>query len=107
LDADSGRGLVDIVSRYAQTFLLLQRYDEGLLTDPQAQAGGKLPSVEEARAGLDSLKGELIARGEATELFARDRAMAWLRCWATWTRPSSANRPTPVWRQRRHICCTL
>ncbi|MDR9424345.1 MAG: virulence protein RhuM/Fic/DOC family protein [Marinobacter sp.] len=73
LDADSGRGLVDIVSRYAQTFLLLQRYDEGLLTDPQSQAGGTLQSVEEARAGLDSLKGELMARGEATELFARDR----------------------------------
>ncbi|MEX2476029.1 RhuM family protein [Marinobacter sp.] len=73
LDTDSGRGLVDIVSRYAQTFLLLQRYDEGLLTDPQSQAGGTLPSLEEARSGLDGLKGELMARGEATELFARDR----------------------------------
>ncbi|KPP97168.1 virulence protein RhuM/Fic/DOC family protein [Marinobacter sp. HL-58] len=73
LDTDSGRGLVDIVSRYAQTFLLLQRYDEGLLTDPQAQAGGTLPSLEQARAGLNSLKGELMARREATELFARDR----------------------------------
>lgn len=73
LDTDSGRGLVDIFSRYAQTFLLLQRYDEGLLTDPQSQAGGSLPSLEEARTALDNLKGELIARGEATELFARDR----------------------------------
>jgi len=45
LNTDSSRGLVDIVSRYAQTFLLLQRYDEGLLTDPQAQAGGALPSL--------------------------------------------------------------
>lgn len=72
LDTDSGRGLVDIVSRYAQTFLLLQRYDEGLLTDPQSQAGGSLQSLEQAWAGLDSLKGELMARGEATELFARD-----------------------------------
>ena len=33
LQAETGRGLVDIVTRYAQTFLLLQRYDEGLLTD--------------------------------------------------------------------------
>ncbi|HSH49544.1 MAG TPA: RhuM family protein [Halomonas sp.] len=74
LDTASGRGLVDIVTRYAQTFLLLQRYDEGLLTDPQAQPGGKLPSVAEARTALDSLKAELIARGEATELFARDRS---------------------------------
>lgn len=73
LDTDSGRGLVDIVSRYAQTFLLLQRYDEGLLTDPQSQAGGTLPSAKEARSALDGLKGELMARGEATELFARDR----------------------------------
>lgn len=46
LTTDSGRGLVDIVARYAQTFLLLQRYDEGLLTDPPAQAGGRLPSVK-------------------------------------------------------------
>ncbi|MEX1215240.1 RhuM family protein [Saccharospirillum sp.] len=73
LDTDSGRGLVDIVSRYAQTFLLLQRYDEGLLADPQAQLGGTLPSLAEARTSLDGLKSELMARGEATELFARDR----------------------------------
>lgn len=34
LTGSAGRGLLDIVSRYAQTFLLLQRYDEGLLTEP-------------------------------------------------------------------------
>ncbi|MCG5509127.1 RhuM family protein [Ectothiorhodospira lacustris] len=73
LDAGSGRGLVDIVSRYAQTFLLLQRYDEGLLTEPRAQPGGSLPTLEQARAALDRLKSELMARGEATDLFARDR----------------------------------
>ncbi|WP_018876216.1 virulence protein RhuM/Fic/DOC family protein [Thioalkalivibrio sp. ALE31] len=73
LDAGSGRGLVDIVSRYAQTFLLLQRYDEGLLTEPRAQTGGTLPSWEQARAALDGLKSDLMARGEATDMFARDR----------------------------------
>ena len=73
LDGSSGRGLVDIVSRYAQTFLLLQRYDEGLLTEPRAQAGGNLPTLEQARAALDGLKSELMVRGEATDLFARDR----------------------------------
>jgi prophage maintenance system killer protein len=73
LDAGSGRGLVDIVSRYAQTFLLLQRYDEGLLTEPRAQPGGSLPTLEQARAALDGLKSDLMARGEATDLFARDR----------------------------------
>ncbi|GGX89065.1 cytochrome c [Litchfieldella qijiaojingensis] len=73
LDTSSGRGLVDILARYAQTFLLLQRYDEGLLTEPAAQAGGRLPSVDEARAALAQLKADLMARGEATDLFARDR----------------------------------
>ncbi|MCG7600821.1 virulence RhuM family protein [Halomonas sp. McH1-25] len=73
LDISGGRGLVDIAAGYAQTFLLLQRYDEGLLSEPQAQPGGRLPSLEEARAALESLKAELIGRGEATELFARDR----------------------------------
>lgn len=73
LQADTGRGLVDIVTRYAQTFLLLQRYDEGLLTEPAEQPGGVLPSLSEARAALSNLKADLLARGEATELFARER----------------------------------
>lgn len=73
LDTTSGRGLIDIVTRYAQTFLLLQRYDEGLLTEPRAQEGGLLPTVAEARTALASLKSELIAKGEATELFAQER----------------------------------
>lgn len=74
LDLTGGRGLVDIVARYAQTFLLLQRYDEGLLSDPEVQAGGRLPSLETARSALNELKAELMGRGEATELFARDRS---------------------------------
>lgn len=73
LTADTGRGLADIVSRYAQTFLLLQRYDEGLLTDPTTQPGGKLPTAAEARSALAELKSNLIARGEATDLFGRER----------------------------------
>ena len=73
LRADTGRGLVDIVTRYAQTFLLLQRYDEGLLTEPPEQRGGTLPTLAEARAALTRLKADLMARGEATDLFARER----------------------------------
>jgi hypothetical protein len=58
--ADTGRGLVDIVTRYAQTFLLLQRYDEGLLTKPPEQRGGTLPTTAEARAALARLKADLM-----------------------------------------------
>ncbi|WP_110946513.1 virulence protein RhuM/Fic/DOC family protein [Pseudomonas bohemica] len=74
ISSDAGRGLADIVSRYAQTFLLLQRYDEGLLTEPLVQAGGSLPSAAVARLALEKLKACLISRGEATELFAHERS---------------------------------
>ena len=73
LTADTGRGLVDIVTRYAHTFLWLQRYDEGLLTEPASQPGGTLPTVAEARQALARLKADLMHRGEATDLFARER----------------------------------
>lgn len=65
--------MVEIISRYTQTFLWLQRYDEGLLDDPAGQDGGVLPSPTEAMAALNNLKSQLMSRGEATELFAKPR----------------------------------
>lgn len=76
LPAEVGRGLIDVVTRYANTFLMLQRYDDGLLADPEQQPGGNLPSIVQARQLLATLKEDLIARGDATELFARERADA-------------------------------
>ncbi|WP_386691064.1 MULTISPECIES: RhuM family protein [unclassified Lonepinella] len=73
LTLESGRGLVDIVSRYAQTFLWLQQYDEGLLIEPKTQQGGTLPTLEQARLGLAEFKQQLMARGEASDLFGRER----------------------------------
>jgi prophage maintenance system killer protein len=73
ITAEAGSGLVEIVSRYTQTFLWLQRYDEGMLTEPGGQRGGQLPSETEAMASLTNLKQFLMERGEATDLFARPR----------------------------------
>ena len=73
LPQDAGRGLLDVVTRYARTFLLLQRYDEGLLTEPPQQSGGTLPTPNQARVALGQLKSDLVGRGEATDLFARER----------------------------------
>jgi prophage maintenance system killer protein len=50
ITAEAGSGLVEIVSRYTQTFLWLQRYDEGMLAEPDGQPGGRLPSTVEAMA---------------------------------------------------------
>lgn len=73
LNTDEGRGLIEIISRYTQTFLWLQRYDEGLLDDPQGQSGGVLLNPDDAMQSLNDLKAKLMARGEATELFAKPR----------------------------------
>lgn len=73
LTIDQGRGLVDVIARYTHTFLLLQRYDEGLLVEPKGVAGGALPHVEEARTAIVQLKRDLMGRGEATDLFGRER----------------------------------
>ncbi len=73
LTSDQGRGLVDIIARYTQTFLLLQRYDSGRLVEPQGVPGGTLPQVTEARRAIGELKADLLARREATELFGRER----------------------------------
>lgn len=73
LTTDQGRGLVDVIARYTQTFLLLQRYDEGLLTEPKGSPGGVLPTVHDARAAIARLKADLMQRGEASDLFGRER----------------------------------
>jgi prophage maintenance system killer protein len=74
LTTDQGRGLVDVIARYTQTFLLLQRYDEGLLTEPKGIAGGVLPAATEARTAVATLKQNLIARREAGPLFGQEHA---------------------------------
>ena len=73
LTTDQGHGLVDVIARYTRTFLWLQRYDEGLLTEPRGRPGGALPAVHEARAAIARLKADLLRRGEASELFGRER----------------------------------
>ena len=71
LASDMGRGLVDIMGRYTQTFLWLQQYDEGLLKDPKGHTGGSLPSPMDAIVALEELRTQLITRGEATNFFAK------------------------------------
>lgn len=73
LAQEAGGGLAEIIVRYTQTFLWLQRYDEGLLTDPRGHPGGTLPPVAEARAGITALKADLMAKGQASMLFGNER----------------------------------
>ena len=49
---------------------------EGLLADPKGSPGGILPRAADARAAIARLKADLMARGDATELFGRERERA-------------------------------
>ena len=73
LTTDMGRGLVEVIARYTQTFLWLQRYDEGMLTEPKGEPGGVLLTLDEARAAIARLKDDLMARQEAGSMFGQER----------------------------------
>lgn len=73
LTAEAGQGLTDIITRYTQTFLWLQRYDEGLLTEPKGHPGGTLPTWGEAATAIASLKADLMAEDQGSSLFGNER----------------------------------
>lgn len=74
LVTDIGREVVGLILGYAKTWRLLLDYDEGKLGVPAgAQPARGVLRLEEARRALDALTGELRQRGEASDLFARDR----------------------------------
>jgi prophage maintenance system killer protein len=74
LVTDIGREVVGLILGYAKTWRLLLDYDEGRLTVPEgARPARGVLHLDEARRALDALADELRQRGEASELFARDR----------------------------------
>ncbi|MCP9452673.1 MAG: virulence RhuM family protein [Nitrospira sp.] len=70
LTTDHGRGPVDMIARYTQTFLLLQHYDEGLLAEPKGAPGPvcsepapsqqPVPSANGARSSPPSMTAKRI-----------------------------------------------
>lgn len=74
LVSDLGQEVVQLILRYARTWRLLQDYDQGELGLPAgARPARGILALAEARRALDALAAELRERGEASELFARDR----------------------------------
>ncbi|VTU09474.1 DNA-binding protein [Actinobacillus indolicus] len=75
LISDEGKAVIGVVQDYARTWSLLQAYDEQNLAAISVQQPEMKPLVfEEVLAAISQLKQELIAKGEATELFGQLRS---------------------------------
>jgi prophage maintenance system killer protein len=71
---DEGRAVLNIVNKYAKTWRLLLQYDEENLPLPTtSQVSGETLKIESAREAIASLKQELLAKEEATDLFGNER----------------------------------
>jgi len=71
---DEGRMVLEIVNHYARTWRLLLRYDEDNLPLPETKHDTRTGlDLDTARRVITSLKTELLAKGEATDLFGNER----------------------------------
>ncbi len=69
-----GEAVLGVIADYARSWSLLQGYDEQSLTGQTARQGGMQPlNLDDVLAAIAQLKMELIAKGEATELFGQVR----------------------------------
>ena len=75
LISDEGKAVIGVVQDYARTWSLLQAYDEQNLAAISVQQPKMKPLVfEDVLVAISQLKQELIAKGEATELFGQLRS---------------------------------
>jgi len=75
LTTTEAKGFVEIISSYAKSWALLQGYDEQSLEEViQTKEEKFVLDYDEAKGAIAELKKALIAKGEATELFGREKA---------------------------------
>jgi prophage maintenance system killer protein len=72
---DTGLAVLDLVRRYGLTWSLLLQYDEDRLSLPAVkhQDAGVAFDLAVVRQAIKSLRSELAAKGESTNLFGRER----------------------------------
>lgn len=75
LSSNEAKGLLDIINNYAKTWALLQGYDSDALHALQGTLFGRfILDYDEAKEAIQALKKDLMAKGDATELFGNEKA---------------------------------
>ena len=73
LTNDETQGLLDVVAKYAKSWLLLKTYDENNLPKTQGQSPKFKLTYKYALNSISKLKEALIAKKEASNLFGNER----------------------------------
>lgn len=73
LSGDEAVGLLDIITNYANSWLLLQKYDEGMLEVGRTTKGRYILEYDDAVKAISELKNDLINKKEAGNLFGLER----------------------------------
>ncbi|MDQ3682300.1 MAG: virulence RhuM family protein [Bacteroidota bacterium] len=77
LSGNEAQGLLEIISKYTRSFVLLNQFDSNSLeNEPSDKALTHTINYNEAIAAIEQLKKKLIAEGEASDLFGRQREEA-------------------------------
>ena len=76
IELNEAKGLLDVILNYSRTWTLLQGYDEdSLKIDFVSKEAKFILDSDEAKNYIAQLKDELIKKGEAKELFGREKAV--------------------------------
>jgi len=67
------KGFLEIITKYAKSWILLNKYDEQNLEIPKGKEAKFALDYDEAIKAVKELKKELIAKKEATEIFGIER----------------------------------
>lgn len=70
---DSGKDILDLLSSYAKTLTILDGYDKSKLKETKGGRGKFVLTYEESVSVISEIRRELIAKGEASDLFGNER----------------------------------
>ena len=73
LSNEEAQGLLDVIGKYAKSWLLLKSYDDNNLPTTAGQVAKFAISYQHALKAVRQLKQALMAKGEASEIFGNER----------------------------------
>ena len=74
---EQGRGILEVITRYAKSWSLLKRYDERRLALPEKRHPARIAlDYGKTKEAITALKKELSGKREASDLFGHERGQA-------------------------------